>query len=241
MDTTADSIIFPEIKICQPALGGFRFGCDSPLLAYFARIKKGANIADVGSGSGVIAALIAKIYGAKVTALEIQEEMFSCLKETVKLCMLENIVTPVLADIRQYRSGKPFDAVVCNPPYRKAGTGKVSGSIVERNARFSYTMGLEELVKFCKINMKYGGKLFFSYDADMLADAAAICRENNMEPKRLRLVYPSPDKPAKLMLMECVFGGGTELIIEPPLFQQGFGNEYDNIFKGNWSKSEHNI
>ena len=237
-NTTIDSIIFSDIKICQPARGGFRFGCDSPLLAYFARIKRSWHIADVGSGSGVIGALAAKIYGTKVTAIEAQSEMFDCLCKTVELCGLQDSVFPIEADINIYRSNFLFDGVICNPPYRKAGTGRVSGNPVERNARFSYTMDLEMLVKFCRKNMKHGGKLFFSYDADMLSDAVSICRAGNLEPKRLRLVYPNPSKNAKLMLMECVLGGGVELIIEPPLFQTGGSSEYEDIFSGKWTKSE---
>ena len=234
-NTTIDSIIFPDIKICQPASCGFRFGCDSPLLAWFTRIKKCWRVADAGSGSGVIAALVAKIYGAEITAIEVQEEMFNCLKETVQLCSLKDKITPVLADIKDYRADKKFDAVICNPPYRKAGTGRVNGDELERNARFSFSMDLNKLVKFCKINLKHGGRLFFCYDADMLTEAISVCRAGNLEPKRMRLLYPSPLKPAKLLLMECVFGGGESILIEPPLFQNGTeSSEYSDIFAGKW-------
>lgn len=234
-NTTVDSIIFPHIKICQPASGGFRFGCDSPLLAWFARIKKNWRVADAGSGSGVIAVLSAKMYGAEITAIEAQEGMFRCLKETVRLCSAEKEITPILADIGDYRTDKRFDAVICNPPYRKAGTGRVNADELEKNARFSFSMDLNTLVKFCRINMKHGGRLFFCYDADMLTEAVSVCRGGNMEPKRMRLVHPSPAKPARLLLMECVFGGGEELLIEPPLFQNGGeSGEYADIFAGKW-------
>ncbi len=236
INTTIDSIVFPNIKICQPdKKSGFRFGSDSVILSYFSRIKSGSFVADVGSGSGVIAALISSIYDVNVVAIEIQEEIFSCLKETINLSNLNNKITPINCDILEYKKDKSFDVVISNPPYRKIGTGKISENETESKARFSYNMDLESLLKFSKSNLKYGGKLCFSYDADMSVDAISICRNYNFEPKRLRFVYPDINKQAKLILIECVFGGGKEINIEPPLFQAGiYSDEYTNIFRGVW-------
>lgn len=236
INTTIDSIIFPNIKICQPdKKSGFRFGSDSIVLSYFSRIKPNSFVADVGSGSGIIATLIASFYNANVVAIEIQEEIFYCLKETINLSNLKDKITPINCDILEYKKDKPFDIVICNPPYRKIGTGKISKNETESRARFSHNMDLEALLKFSKSNLKYGGKLCFSYDADMSVDAISICRNYNFEPKRLRFVYPDIDKQAKLILVECVFGGGKEINIEPPLFQNGlYSEEYANIFKGVW-------
>lgn len=234
--TTIDTIINPNIKICQPDKNyGFRFGSDSVLLAYFAKVKQNSFVADAGSGSGVIATLIASIYKANVTAIEIQENMFNCLTQTISLSKVEDKVTAVNCNIADYKSEKPFDVIVCNPPYRNIGTGKISNTTSENIARFSTDMTLETLINFSKTNLKYGGKLCFSYDADMTVDAISICRNNNFEPKRIRYVYPSINKPAKLLLIECVFGGGKEIFIEPPLIQNDiYINEYKNIFNGIW-------
>ena len=117
MEYTFNSMIFNDITICQLKNNGFRFGCDSPVLAWFTHAKKKWHIADVGSGSGVIAALIARAYNAKVTAIEMQAEMFECLKQTVSLCNMQDKISVINADIRQMKKEKLYDAVVCNPPY----------------------------------------------------------------------------------------------------------------------------
>lgn len=237
MEFTIDRILRDDIKICQPKKGGFRFGRDSVLLAYFARMKKTWLAADVGSGSAVIASICAKIYGTSFTAIELQETMFNCLTKTVALCGLEDKIFPVLGNVKDFKTPKRFDAVICNPPYRKAGTGHVNPDIEERIARFSYEMSIKDLAEFCRRNLKHRGKLFFSYDSDMINDAMEICRKERLEPKRLRFVHPDIKTPAKLVLIECIFGGGKETLIEPPLFQKGNGEEereYENIFKGEW-------
>ena len=237
MEYTYNSMIFKDITICQLKNKGFRFGCDSPVLAWFTRAKKGWHVADCGSGSGVIAALIAKGYGAKVTAIEMQQEMFECLKQTVEICKLQDKINIINQDIRQISREKLYDAVVCNPPYRHAGTGKTAKDEVANKARFTLTMNIEDVVKFAKGSLKHQGRLFFSYDADMMIEALHICKINNLEPKRILTLHKDISSKAKLVFIECMLAGGKELCIEPPLFQQGTVDEtrrYDNIFNGIW-------
>lgn len=233
-----DSIIRDDIIVCQPKENGFRFGCDSAILAWFTKSKKNWKIADVGSGSGVISALISKIYGSHVTAFELQEEMFTCLNKTVELSNISHLVKTVHADIRTLKKENEFfDAVVCNPPYRNINTGKTALTDVENKARFTITMNIEDLAVFSKKFLKHGGKLFFSYDADLLIDALYTCKKHSLEPKRILSMHKNISSKAKIVFVECSLSGGTELKIEPPLFQQGndlITKTYNDIFSGSW-------
>lgn len=237
MEYTYNSMIFEDLKICQFKTGGFRFGCDSVILAYFTKAKQKSLIADVGSGSGIIASLIAKIYKSNVEAIELQKEMYECLLQTINLSNLEEKIKPLNADIRKIPKGTLYDGIVCNPPYRNEGTGKTAKDNIANIARFSITMTMEDLAQFAKRNLKHGGRLYFSYDADMLSDALYICKSNNLEPKRLMFLHKDIESKAKLVFVECSLGGKSEITIEPPLFQQGNDDvtlKYNNIFKGLW-------
>lgn len=237
MEYTYDSMIFDDIKICQLKEHGFRFGCDSVVLAYFTKSKAKSLVADVGSGSGVISVLISKIYGSKIEAIELQEEMFKCLEQTVSLCNMKDRIKVINDDIRLMPKSTLYDSIVCNPPYRKINTGKTAKDSIANKARFCVTMNILDLVLFAKRSLKHGGRLFFSYDADMLIEALYTCRSNNLEPKRLMFLHKDISSKAKLVFVECVLGGGSEIIIEPPLYQQGdeeITKPYNNIFKGHW-------
>jgi tRNA1(Val) A37 N6-methylase TrmN6 len=231
-----DIFIRDDIKISQPD-SGFRFGIDSVLLAWFATIKRGERIIDIGSGSGIISALLAKMKNAaNITAVELQPEMYAHLTHTIELCGLENIITPVLSDIRSYIPAEKFNMAVCNPPYRPVNIGKISGQDVEAAARFEQNLVLDDILAFCRRNLHYGGRLSISGDADRLAPIMSTCVDGNFQPKRLRFLHPCADKKAKIFLMECVYGGGVELAIEPPIYQ-GEGNLheiYSNILQGDW-------
>lgn len=239
MEYSYDNMIYDDIKICQLKEGGFRFGCDSLILAYFTKAKKNAVIADVGSGSGIIATLIAKIYKSNVEAIELQKEMYECLLQTIKLSNLEDKIKPINEDIRKIPKSTLYDGIVCNPPYRKEGTGKTAKNSIANIARFSITMTMEDLVLYAKRSLKHGGKLYFSYDADMLIEALHICKSNNLEPKRLMFLHKDIYSKAKIAFVECSLGGKSELLVEPPLFQQGDENikkKYNDIFNGIWDK-----
>jgi tRNA1(Val) A37 N6-methylase TrmN6 len=43
----------------------------------------------------------------------------------------------------------------------------------------------------------------------------------NLEPKRIRVVYPGMESEAKLALIEASLGGRRGLKVLPPLFDQG--------------------
>ncbi len=237
MQYTYDTIIFKDIKICQPKDFGFRFGCDSAVLAWFSHMKEKWLVADVGSGSGVIAILIARAYKSKVHAIELQKEMVECLEKSIELSDVAGKIEIIHNDIKKIKREKIYDAIICNPPYREIGTGKQALDEVANKARFNITMNLEDVVKFAKGSLKDKGRLFFSYDADMLIDGLHICKNNNLEPKRILFLHKDINSKAKLVFVECMLNGGKELLIEPPLFQQGQKKErkrYDDIFKGEW-------
>ena len=237
MEYTFDKIIYDNIVICQPKKDGFRFGCDSPILAWFTKAKKKWSIIDIGSGSGVISALIAAGYGCNITAVELQQEMYQCLINTIEASNLKDKITPLLKDVKELSYNNYFDAVVCNPPYRHEHSGKVNLSLLEKNARFTYSMSIFDVAKFAKKGLKHGGRLFFSYDADMLIEGIEACSTYNLEPKRILFLHKNIHEKAKLVFVEAVLHGGRELTIEPALYQQGdleIRKRYDQIFSKQW-------
>ncbi len=225
MKTTTDSILRKDILINQP-IEGFRFSMDSILLSRFVKPKKYKNILDIGSGSGIIAILLAKLYDFKnITALEYQLEMFDCLLNTVELNNLTSIIKTIKEDIKKYKPDCHFDMIISNPPYRKKNSGRNCLTEIENIARFDDEMSLDDICKFAGSYLLNAGYLYFSYDADLVVKAINICKSYNLEPKRIRFLHPDINKPAKLVFVECRKNGKTEVIIEPPLFQKINGAE----------------
>jgi tRNA1(Val) A37 N6-methylase TrmN6 len=50
-----------------------------------------------------------------------------------------------------------------------------------------------------------------------LVDIINTCSKYKLEAKRMRFVYPYVDKEPNMVLVECIKGGGRNLIACPPL------------------------
>ena len=80
----------------------FCFGMDAVLLSGFARVKKGATVLDMGTGTGIIPILLeAKTEASHLTGLEIQEESADMAMRSVALNQLQDKIDIVIGDIKE--------------------------------------------------------------------------------------------------------------------------------------------
>ena len=236
--TSIDTIITEDIKICQP-VKGFRFSTDAVYLSWFVRSSPSQHLIDIGSGSGVISAILAKMGKAgRIDAVEMQEEMAQCLTKTISLSNIQNTVSLLIKDIREYRPDFQYDGAVCNPPYRDPSSGHVSKNPTELNARFATTMKADDVFAFCRSFLKFGSPLFMSYDADMMPVLFESAFRHGFEAKRLIPVCPDINMKPKIILMEFRKGGKRELSFEAPLYQKINGEDsetHKKIIGGQWN------
>ncbi|MCP5053323.1 MAG: peptide chain release factor N(5)-glutamine methyltransferase [bacterium] len=79
-------------------------------------IKSPSNLLDIGSGSGVIAVLLAKRTGSRVVAVEKSRNALRVLKINVARHNLKNRILPFYADLFPSQGGR-FHMILSNPPY----------------------------------------------------------------------------------------------------------------------------
>lgn len=234
MGFSENSIIREDILVCQPEKG-FRFSTDSVYLAWFVKYRKDCRVIDIGAGSGIISALLSRIKGFEnIDSVEKQDGMFGCLTRTAGLC---GGINPVQADIRDYRPDKKYDIAVSNPPYRKAGTGRLPADAEELNARFTSTMCADDVFSFCRSFLNNSGSLYLSYDADMTADLFEAGQKYGFEAKRLLPVCPDTGAKPKLVLMEFRKNTGREMSFEAPVYLKINGEQSETdrkIMNGEW-------
>ena len=92
----------------------FCFGIDAVLLSGFAQVKKGENMIDLGTGTGVIPILLeAKTKGNHFTGIEIQKESVEMARRSVLLNGLQKKITIDEGDIKQAASiyGRLFGTI----------------------------------------------------------------------------------------------------------------------------------
>lgn len=226
-----DDLQYKGLRLLQKK-GGFCFGVDAVLLSYFAQVAKNSKVIDLGTGTGIIALLLAaKKEPLKVTGLEIQPEMAEMAARSVKLNRLEDRVEIVQGDIREASKlfgASSFDVVVTNPPYMVKGGGLLNPADTKAVARHEILCTLEDVISSSAKLLRPGGKFSMVHRPQRLADIIYQMRNNSIEPKYLRFVHPSPGKKPSLLLISGTRNGNPELKVQEPLYI------YDN--DGNYSK-----
>jgi tRNA1Val (adenine37-N6)-methyltransferase len=218
-DTTLDGI--RDIKVYQNK-EGYRFSVDAVLLYTFADMRYARNIADLGTGSGIIGLLLARKYPkAKVSLVELQESLYGLALKNIEINALGDRVNAVLADIKHLKDHfacMTYDLVVSNPPFRKPTTGKLSIGQERAIARHELALKISELAAAASYLLKAKGRFFMIYHPERLLEAVDALRSSRLEPKRVRFVHNDAGAESKIVLIEAVKEARPGVKIENPLF-----------------------
>jgi FkbM family methyltransferase len=200
---------------------GYRFSVEAILLGRFERASTRDRVLELGAGCGVVSTMMAALYRPReVVALEIQPDLAEMIARNSELNGLKS-VHAVCADLRQKKIAgvepASFDAVVANPPYRAAASGRENPEHGRRVARGESAATLADFVAAARRYSRTGGRVAFVFAARRSAELISAMRSKQLEPKRIRFVHPRIATPASVILIEARVGGGIEVAIEPPL------------------------
>lgn len=235
---TIDEILGGRLRIVQKKRG-YRFSLDALLLAHFARLGSGEAIIDLGTGSGIVALILACLHPcSRILGIEIQEPMAEMARRSAVMNRLDRRVEIRRGDLRIPESLCPpasFDAAVCNPPYRRLGSGRMNPDPEKTAARHEIAGTVAEFLAAAAYALREGGRLYTIYPAARAVELLYRMRLSRLEPKGLRLVHSRCDSGAQLVLAEGVKGGGEQLSVAPPLFiyeqKGGYSAEMISIFQ----------
>jgi tRNA1Val (adenine37-N6)-methyltransferase len=108
---------FKEFTVFQEKTA-FKVGTDGVLLGAIADVSDRKRILDIGTGTGLIAIMIAQRCNAEIAAIEPDRESFSQACSNVKLCKWSERITVENSDLQNfYPSTGKFDLIVTNPPF----------------------------------------------------------------------------------------------------------------------------
>jgi len=215
-----DDLMRNGLKLIQRE-DGFRFGTDSVLLADFALYGNPEYAVDLGTGSGILPILMADAQPrAHFDAVELQEEAADRAARSVKMNGQEEKITVHHMDMRRAPKelgyGK-YTCCVCNPPYGKKESTLASERENVRLARHEGDISIEEICKCAAQLLKNGGRFHVVFPAQRALELMNAMQSAHLAPKRVRLVEFMAGKTPKLILMDAVKGGGSQLHWMPTL------------------------
>ena len=229
---TRDNLSLFNLQLFQPRQG-YRYSLDPLLLARFCTaVQSGGSIVDLGAGCGIISLVLARVNPeALVVAVENNPEMVALVERNILHNDLAGRVSAHAEDVINLRKSYPvstFDLVVSNPPFRTAGSGKVSPRAGRDAARHETTAGLADFIDAAKYLVKPSGKICFIHLPSRLPEFMALAAQMKLSVLRLRMIHSNAESPATMFMAELAKGRRCAPVVESPLFVRDMDGEYTN-------------
>lgn len=113
-----DCFTFKQFVVYQDRCA-MKVGTDGTLLGAWAAMERpDGRILDIGTGTGLIALMMAQRYpAARVTAIDIDQAAVEQATDNVQKSPFADRIEVRMADVNAFEAGEGYDAIVCNPPY----------------------------------------------------------------------------------------------------------------------------
>ena len=209
----------------------FNFSLDTVLLANFCTITKDVKkIVDFGTNNAAIPLLLSTRTDKKIIGIEIQSEAVELAKKNVILNDLKDQIEIIHDDISEYvKKASKVGLVVCNPPFFKVDEdSNINENEFLSIARHEIKIDLEGIIKSAAKILDNRGKFAMVHRPDRMIEILNIMQKYEIEPKRIRFVYPKYGRASHVLLVEGIYKGKKGLKIEPPLYAHNEDGTYSN-------------
>jgi tRNA1Val (adenine37-N6)-methyltransferase len=188
-----------------------KVGTDGVLLGTWATVDSASEILDVGTGTGLIAIMLAQRSTVHIDAVEIDENACRQAGDNITKCPWFSRINLIHASFQKYSKecGKTYDLIVSNPPYfvNQYHPSEKSRSV----ARHDDSLSIKELVFHADSILAPDGILSVIIPAESLDMYKGYLYQKKFYVTRILYVMPSPGKPVKRVLIEA---GKKEMVVK---------------------------
>lgn len=169
---------FKEFEVNQEGCA-MKINTDGVLLAAMVEAKEPARILDVGSGTGVIALMLAQRFPeAIVDAVDIDETAYQRTAENFQASIFAGRMRAQLGDFETMSEEKAYDVIVSNPPFYINALHNPDGR--KRVARHTDLDFFKRLLTFSNDRLSYRGTLQLVLPVDLCDELLCYTKENGL-------------------------------------------------------------
>ena len=197
----SNSFTFKQFTIRQDQCA-MKVGTDGVLLGAWTNSSGAKNILDIGTGTGLIALILAQREpNASIEAIEIEANAAKQASENVAHSPFSAQITVQHLSLNTYIQTKPcFDLIVSNPPFFKNSLKAPDKS--RSLARHNDELSLELLFHSGKKLLNPQGKMALILPTEQEEESIQTAAFHQLYPTRILHVFPTPDKTAKRVCLE---------------------------------------
>jgi tRNA1Val (adenine37-N6)-methyltransferase len=195
-----------------------KVGTDGVLLGSWVNVEGCLKILDVGTGTGLLALMLAQRSAASIDAIEIDSEAAKQAAGNAAESPWAGRVKVIHTSFQDFcNDASPrYDLIVCNPPFFSDSLKAKTHS--RRLARHSDQLELEELISGTQKLLIPRGRLCVILPADKESEMIKISKEYHLFPGKILRIRPVPGKEFRRVLIDFSFTyqaiSETEMVIE---------------------------
>ncbi len=216
-----------------------KVGIDGVLLGAWVEIETANSILDIGTGTGLIALMLAQRSSAYIDAIDIDANAVLQAKENILNSPWQNRIAVHKIELQNYALTTPkrFDLIVSNPPYFINSTKAPAEN--RSAARHTDTLTHEELIDNAFTLLKPTGRMCIILPVDEGLSCIDYSASIGLHCSKQLVVFPKPGAVAKRLLLEfslqfaqCVH---SEMVIEGDVRHQ-YSSEFATLAKDYYLK-----
>ncbi|MDE6323225.1 MAG: methyltransferase [Paramuribaculum sp.] len=191
-------------------VAGLKIGTDAVLLGAWAHPGNARTIWDVGTGTGVIALMLAQRSEASITGFEIDPQAAAVAASNFKQSPWGDRMRVVVGDAVEtaVRLSKA-DLIISNPPYYAADSA-IAAKVQARDvARRSSRLSFKDVIEIAAGKLSPDGNLFLVSPESARSSIEWEAAINNLKLRRLTAVRTKAGSPPTRLLWHFSRKGGT--------------------------------
>lgn len=180
-----------------------KVGTDGVLLGAWAKTDTAKTILDIGTGSGLIALMLAqRNQDARITAIDIDKNAVEQAKENFLQSPFNNRIECYFSSLQELAESSllRYDTIISNPPFFKHSLKSLSES--RTLARHTDSLTADELIKLSSRLLSSKGVLSVIYPYEYKQSLLSLATTHNLYASRITNVYPTPQSSPKRILLE---------------------------------------
>lgn len=180
-----------------------KVGTDGVLLGAWADVASARQVLDIGTGTGLIALMVAQRSHARIKAIDIDEDAVGQARENVAASPWKDRIEVERQDVCRFTPGCLFDAIVSNPPYFADSLKCPDG---QRNAaRHTDSLDFDRLIASAARLLHPEGAFSVIIPTDGKELFLAIAARYGLHLSRQTLVHTKPGAEPKRVLLALKF------------------------------------
>lgn len=201
---------------------------DSCLFGAWIKEPEATNFLDIGTGTGLLALMIAQNHKAEIDAVEIDEISYKQAKENVSLSPWKDKITVHHADVLDFQQNHQecFDVIVCNPPFFK---NHLRSSDDKRNkVLHDDLLKFDDIIRCVNKMLRKDGRFYIMLPVWEAVDFEKQAKKEKLFPTQILLIKEKVNR--EYIRRFTSYSKTDSLLLEEELIIRNEDNAYSSSF-----------